>query len=168
MASATLEASPPDAVSRLAGKHLTFSIGRETYGVPVLKVREIIRRGDITPLPQTPPYLKGILNLRGKIIPVVDLRLRFDMPGGNDDTSCIIVVHLQSAETQILMGVMVDAVEEVLNIVASDLQPTPDFGSTHGAEYLLGVATVKGSVKMLLDIDRVLTGSAAASLTAGF
>lgn len=172
MATATMEVSPLDAVARLAGKHLTFALGHETYGIPVLKVREIIRRGDITPLPQMPSYLKGILNLRGKIIPVVDLRLRFEMsPAECADAGCIIVVHVDAAAgAPILMGAMVDAVEEVLNLVPSDLQPTPDFGVAPGADYLLGVATVKGSVKMLLDIDRVLVGTVPPSLSgvAGF
>lgn len=157
MPTATVEIA--SAVQHLAGKHLTFVLGREHYGVPVLKVREIIRLCDITPVPQMPPYIKGVLNLRGKIIPVADLRLKFELAKvENTDLTCIVVVAVNLPDkTSALMGLIVDAVEEVVNLAAADIEPTPDFGPALEADYILGMAKVKNCVKTLLDIDRVVT-----------
>ncbi len=159
MATATVENTSGN-MTRLAGKHLTFVLGRECYGVPVLKVREIIRLCDITPVPQMPDYIKGVLNLRGKIIPVADLRIKFKLASDkNTDLTCIVVVQVSLPDkSPTLMGLIVDAVEEVVNLAASDIEPTPDFGAALEADYILGMAKVKGTVKTLLDIDRVVTG----------
>src|ERR1017187_3367092 len=121
MATTTLETSSGSATQKLAGKHLTVVLGSEQYGLPVLKVREIIRLCDITPVPQMPDYIKGVLNLRGKIIPVADLRLKFKLASHkNTDLTCIIVVQVSSPDkTFNLMGLIVDAVEEVVNISAA-------------------------------------------------
>lgn len=157
MANQTIE--PPVVTKQLAGKHLTFVLGREHYGVPVSKVREIIRLCDIIPLPEMPDYIKGVLNLRGKIIPVADLRLKFGFPAARDsELACIVVAEVMLSEKSTsLMGVIVDAVEEVVNISDSDIEELPEFGVATGADYILGFARIKGSVKALLDIDRVLT-----------
>ena len=159
MATTTLETSSGSATQKLAGKHLTFVLGSEQYGLPVLKVREIIRLCDITPVPQMPDYIKGVLNLRGKIIPVADLRLKFKLASHkNTDLTCIIVVQVSSPDkTFNLMGLIVDAVEEVVNISATEIEPTPDFGAALATDYILGMAKVKGSVKTLLDIDKVVS-----------
>lgn len=156
---ATTTTAPSETAS-LAGKHLTFVLGREHYGVPVLKVREIIRLCDITPVPQMPPYIKGVLNLRGKIIPVADLRIKFELAKvENTDLTCIVVVAVNLPDKQsALMGLIVDAVEEVVNLTAADIEPTPDFGTALEADYILGMAKVKNTVKTLLDIDRVVSG----------
>lgn len=141
-----------------AGKYLTFVLGPESYGVEVLKIREIIRLVDITGVPQMPPYVKGVINLRGKIIPVLDLRIKFGLPAvGTTERTCIVVVQIQSsAGTPMQMGLIVDGVEEVLNLSKADIEETPDFGSKMSTEYLKGMAKVKGKVTSLLDIDRVL------------
>jgi purine-binding chemotaxis protein CheW len=154
-------------VQRLAGKHLTFVLGHECYGVPVLKVREIIRLCDITPVPQMPDYIKGVLNLRGKIIPVADLRLKFRLASDkNTDLTCIVVVQVSLPDkTNTLMGLIVDAVEEVINLSAADIEPTPDFGTSLNTDYILGMAKVKGSVKTLLDIDRVIGATTASKVS---
>ena len=146
--------------SQLAGKHLTFILGRECYGLPVLKVREIIRLCEITPVPQMPDYIKGVLNLRGKIIPVSDLRVKFGLAGiENTDLTCIVVVSvLLPDKTPSFMALIVDAVEEVVNIAAADIEPKPDFGAALDTSYILGMAKIKGSVKTLLDIDKVVIG----------
>ena len=159
MSQTTLEPSADPTTQQLAGKHLTFILGRECYGVPVLKVREIIRLCDITPVPQMPAYIKGVLNLRGKIIPVADLRLKFKLASDkNTDLTCIVVVQVALPDkSPTLMGLIVDAVEEVVNLAAADIEPTPDFGAALEADYILGMAKVKGSVKTLLDIDKVVT-----------
>ena len=159
MSTAIIESPAAGVASRLAGKYITFILGRECYGVPVLKVREIIRLCDITPVPQMPNYIKGVFNLRGKIIPVADLRIKFKLASDkNTDLTCIIVVQvLLPDKTSTLMGLIVDGVEEVVNLCASDIEPTPDFGAALDTDYILGMAKIKGLVKTLLDIDRVVT-----------
>jgi len=143
---------------KLAGKYLTFSLQRESYGIDVLVVREIIRLTPITAVPQMPHYVKGVINLRGKIIPVMDLRLRFGFADAKDtEQTCIIVVQVKlpdGRKTQ--MGMIVDSVEEVINLAVSDIEETPDFGATIQTDYMLGMAKVKGVVKTLLNIDRVI------------
>lgn len=153
-----LETVAPNSQAARAGKYLTFGLGREYYGVPVLKVREIIRLCDITPVPQMPDYVKGVINLRGKIIPVADLRVKFRLANTqNTDLTCIIVMQVSLPDSSsTLMGLIVDAVEEVINITAADIEPPPDFGTALDADYILGMAKVKGTVKTLLDIDRVV------------
>jgi purine-binding chemotaxis protein CheW len=144
----------------LAGKYLTFSIRGESYGIDVLKIREIIRLIAITAVPQMPAYVRGVVNLRGKIIPVLDLRLRFGFDEAKStEQTCIVVVLVKlpgGKSTQ--MGLVVDAVEEVVNISAADIEETPDFGAEVSTDCLLGMAKIKGAVKTLLDIDRVLAG----------
>ena len=141
-----------------AGKYLTFMIGKEEFGVGVLKVREIMGIQDITAVPQTPPHLKGVINLRGKVIPVIDLRLKFGLPSIDyTQRTCIIVVQVKSGSTSLLMGIVVDEVSEVLTMAAGDIEDTPDFGANVETGYILGMAKIKGKVKILLDIDEVLT-----------
>lgn len=141
-----------------AGKYLVFQLGREEFGIQVMKVREIMGVQDITAVPQTPPHVKGVLNLRGKVIPVVDLRLKFGLPEvAYTQRTCIIVVQVQGDTSSLLMGIVVDGVAEVLNLVAADIENTPDFGHGVANAYLLGMAKVKDKVKILLDIDQVMT-----------
>jgi purine-binding chemotaxis protein CheW len=153
--------NPDPAASRtLAGKYLTFTLHRESYGIDVLKVREIIRLTSITTVPQMPDYVRGVINLRGKIIPVTDLRRRFGFPDTADtDLTCIVVVQVRlPAGKHTQMGLIVDGVEEVINIAAGDIEETPDFGTEVATDYILGMAKVKGAVKSLLDIDHVIAG----------
>lgn len=141
-----------------AAKYLTFSIGGECYGIPILKVREIIRILEITPVPQMPEYVKGVVNLRGKIIPVTDLRARFEMvPAGNTELNCIVVVQVTLRDKSLMMmGMIVDAVEEVVSIPADEIEPTPHFGGNFDPDYILGIAKADGQVKTLLDIEKVV------------
>jgi purine-binding chemotaxis protein CheW len=141
-----------------AGKYLTFVLGGESYGIPVLKVREIIKLVPVTVVPQMPSYIKGVLNLRGRIIPVLDMRIKFGMEVSADsDHTCIIVVQVLSANgIAISLGLVVDSVEEVSNIAASDIEDTPDFGTTLDTSYLVGMAKIKNKVVSLLNIDRCL------------
>lgn len=148
------------------GKYLTFSLAREEYGIGILKVREIIGMMPITPVPRTPAFLKGVINLRGRVIPVIDLRLKFGMPGAEyTERSCIIVVEITSRTGSLPMGIVVDSVSEVLNI-KSDLEETPDFGTSLETDYILGMAKMNGGVKILLDIDKVIDQTGAASWAA--
>ena len=148
----------------LAGKYLTFILGGESYAIPVLKVREIIRLTNITTVPQMPAYIRGVINLRGKIIPVMDLRLRFGFAAAaNVEQNCIVVVQVRNPAGQATaMGLVVDAVEEVAQLATADIEETPDFGAQVDTEYILGMAKIKGVVKALLDIDKVIGGDATA------
>jgi len=142
----------------LAGKYLTFALHHESYGVDVLKVREIIRMTSITAVPQMPDFIRGVLNLRGKIIPVMDLRRRFQFPSHEDNSqTCIIVAQVRLPDGKVTqMGLVVDGVEEVINLNQADIEATPDFGGQICTDYILGIAKVKGVVKALLDIDGVV------------
>ena len=150
-----------------AGKYLTFLIGKEEFGVAVLKVREIMGIQDITAVPQTPPYLKGVINLRGKVIPVIDLRLKFGLPSIDyTQRTCIIVVQVKSGAALLLMGIVVDEVSEVITMAPGDIEDTPDFGASVSTTYILGMAKIKGKVKILLDINEVLTSQEIGGLEA--
>ena len=141
----------------LAGKYLTFALSEEEYGLPVLKVREIIKIMDITAVPQVPEYVKGVVNLRGKVIPVVDLRLKFGFPAQDyTERTCIIVVEVALATGARMMSIIVDHVSEVLNVTAEEIEQTPEFGDEIQTDYMKGIAKVQGQVKILLDLDRVL------------
>lgn len=154
----TQTAEVSGANGKLAGKYLTFVLQQESYGIDVLKVREIIRHTEITPVPQMPAYVRGVINLRGKIIPVIDLRVRFGFVDfKNTEQTCIVVVQVKLPEGKLtLMGLVVDGVEEVLNLSASDIQETPDFSGRISTDYILGMAKVRNAVKALLNIDSVL------------
>lgn len=136
------------------GKFLTFLLQDEEYGLEILKVREIMGIMNITPVPQTPAYVKGVINLRGQVIPVVGLRLKFGLPEQEyDQKTCIIVVDVNGT----LMGIVVDTVSEVLDIPTSNIEPPPSFGSEINLEYIMGMGKVDGNVKILLEIDKVLS-----------
>src|SRR5258708_25519757 len=141
-----------------AGKYLTFYLANEEFGIRVLKVREIMGIQEITAVPQTPAHIKGVINLRGKVVPVIDLRLKFGLAAAEyTQRTCIIVTQVQGESGAVLMGIVVDGVAEVLNLAASEIEDTPDFGEEYSGGYLLGMAKVKGKVKILLDIERVLS-----------
>ncbi len=146
-----------------AGKYLTFTLHEESYGIDVLKVREIIRQTTITVVPQMPAHVRGVINLRGKIIPVMDLRLRFGFAdAASTEKTCIIVVQVKLPDGKtVQMGLVVDGVEEVANLAAADIEETPDFGGQIATDYIVGMAKIKGVVKVLLDIDRVVGAEAA-------
>jgi purine-binding chemotaxis protein CheW len=143
--------------SQRGGKYLIFNLGPEEFGTEVLKVREIMGMQDITTIPQMPTYVRGVINLRGKVVPVIDLRLKFAMDA-QDSTprTCIIVMRTRDAEDEQTVGMIVDGVVEVLNLAPSDIEDTPEFGRGIDTPYLTGMAKIKGKVKILLDIDQVL------------
>jgi purine-binding chemotaxis protein CheW len=138
-------------------KYLTFSLAGEGYGIGILKVKEIIGMMPITTVPRTPGFVKGVINLRGKVIPVVDLRVKFGMEEiAYNERTCIIVVEIKRQAGSVLIGIGVDSVSEVLNIKGADIEDTPAFGPRLDTDYILGMAKIHGGVKILLDIDRVL------------
>jgi len=155
------------AVIDMEGKYLTFMLDEEEYGIGILKVKEIIGMMPVTTVPQTPRFVKGVINLRGKVIPVVDLRLKFGMKAIDyTERTCIIMVEIASENGTLQIGNVVDAVSEVLNIRGEDVEETPSFGSTLNTGYILGMAKIEGGVKILLDIDKVLTGAEMETLSA--
>ena len=136
------------------GKFLTFSLAGEEYGVEILKVQEIVGMMDITPVPRIPPFILGLMNLRGKVIPVVDLRWKLGMGAAPcTDGSCIIVVRTEG----MVMGVVVDSVSEVLTIAPEAIEAAPSFGTDVNTDYILGIGKTGGGVRILLDIERVLS-----------
>ncbi len=139
-------------------KYLTFMLGKEEYGVDILRAREIIGTMEITPVPQTPEFVKGVINLRGKIIPVVDLRIKFGMPPRDyDDKTCIIVVEVPGESERVLVGVVVDQVQEVTPIMDEDIEPPSSIGAAVQSKYIHGLAKTKDGVKILLNIEHVLS-----------
>ena len=153
---------PHGSPQRKDDKYLTFTLDNEDYGIELLKVREIIGIMTITPLPHTPPYVKGVINLRGRIIPVVDLRQKFGLESTDyTQRTCIIVVEVNSRSGALQIGVVVDFVSEVLPIPGADIDPPPSFGGSVDTRYIQGIGKAKGGVKILLDIDQVLAGEEA-------
>jgi len=147
------------------GKYLTFALANEEYGLEILKVREIFGYMDITAVPQTPDYVKGVINLRGQVIPVIDLRTKFGMETADvTEETCIIVVEITHGDHKFSTGIVVDHVQEVLDIAGEDIEKAPQFGSAVNTDFILGMGKIGNSVKILLDIDRVLAGDDFAGL----
>lgn len=145
--------------ARREGKYLTFTIAEEEYGIGILKVKEIIGIMPITTIPRMPAFVKGVINLRGKVIPVIDLRLKFEMEEASyTERTCIIVVDIAGGSGRLLIGIIVDSVSEVINVKGTDIEDTPSFGAKLDTNDILGMAKTGGRVKILLDIDRVLSG----------
>ncbi len=143
---------------KLAGKYLTFRCAGEEYGLGILKVQEIIQMQAVTRVPRTPDYIRGVINLRGKVIPVVDLRRKFGLDGAPDtEKTCIIVVQSSAQGMKVTMGIIIDEVKEVLDIQAENIEDTPAFDASVTTEFILGMGKVGSSVKILLDIDKVLS-----------
>lgn len=158
--------TPPNTTAAQPGRYLTFTLGKESYGLPVLGVREIIRLCPITPVPKMPAYIKGVINLRGKVIPILDLRAKFLLDNAAyAERACIIVIQVNDTSANVsLMGAMVDAVEEVVQLKESDIEATPDFGGMPDTKYILGMATVHGRVKTLLNLKRIFLEEGTVSL----
>jgi purine-binding chemotaxis protein CheW len=148
------------AAGAITGKHLTFRLGAEEYGLEILKVQEIIGIMPITAVPRTPKSVRGVINLRGRVIPVIDLRTRFEVSAAEDtERTCIVVVQVTGKSGPAVMGVVVDEVSEVVDIAQGQIEDTPEFGTDIDTEFVRGIGKVEDKVVMLLDIDRVLTGT---------
>lgn len=140
------------------GKYLTFALGQEEFGIGILAVKEIIGMMAFTPIPRTPEFVKGVINLRGRVIPVIDLRLKFGLPAASyDERTCIVVVEQSGAEGKSALGLVVDKVNEVTNVKEEEVEDTPAFGVSLDTSFIQGMAKTPGGVKMLLDMDRVIT-----------
>ncbi len=153
------------AIADREGKYLTFTLVDEEYCIGILKIKEIIGMMPITTVPQTPEFVKGVINLRGKVIPVMDLRIRFGMKAIDyNERTCIIVVEIKGSAETIQIGIVVDSVSEVISIKGDDIEDTPVFGPELNTDYILGMAKMKGGVKILLDIDKVLSSEEISTL----
>jgi len=158
-ATASKAQSSGTAAQQKEGKYLTFALAHEEYGLEILKVREIIGYIDVTAVPQAPPHVKGVINLRGQVIPVVDLRAKFGMETTDvTDETCIIVVEITHADRKFSTGIVVDRVQEVLDIPGDSIEEAPQFDSSVNTSFILGMGKVGDAVKILLDIDKVLGG----------
>ncbi len=150
-----------DAATEREGKYLTFFLAGEEYGLEILKVQEIFGIMDVTPVPRTPDFIKGVINLRGKVIPVVELRTKFEMETIDyTEETCIIVVQTHGLH----MGIVVDKVSEVMDIAAGDIEDAPSFGEEVRTDFILGIGKAEGRVRLLLDIDRVLSSGDVSAL----
>ncbi len=152
-------------LAALAGKYLTFKLDVEEFGLEILKVQEIIKMMDITRVPRTPSFVRGVINLRGKVIPVVDLRLKFDMDSkeGTEKT-CIIVVTVKHTSGSVIMGIIVDEVSEVLDVAGESIEPAPQFGGAVDTTFILGMGKVGDRVVTLMDVNKVLSGEDVAAV----
>lgn len=140
------------------GRYLTFSLAAEQYGIEILKVQEIIGMLNVTRVPRTPHYIRGVINLRGKVIPVVDLRRKLEFEGKADtERTCIIVVQVNNGVSDVTMGLIVDSVSEVLNVSAEQIEATPEFGTNISTQFILGLAKIGKNVVILLDADCILS-----------
>jgi purine-binding chemotaxis protein CheW len=154
-----------DLGERLAGKYLTFKLANEEYGLEILKVQEIIFMQEVTKIPRTPDFVRGVINLRGKVIPVVEIRAKFGMEPTEDTIkTCIIVVQIGDDDSSFTMGIIIDDVSEVLDIMPADIQETPSFGAEIDTDFIMGVGKIGDKLKMLLDIEKVLTSDEMSSL----
>jgi len=156
-----VEKSTSDRITEMTdkkeGKYLTFSLAGEIYGIGILKIKEIIGMMPVTSVPRTPEFVKGVINLRGKVIPVVDLRMKFGMrEKAYQKRTCIVVVEVLKGSEIVMIGIVVDSVLEVLKIRSEEIEETPGFGANLNTECILGMAKLNDGVKILLDIDRVL------------
>ncbi len=162
---ATTVLDEPKAVNNKGGKYLTFALGKEEYGLEILKVREIFGYMEITAIPRTPSYVRGVINLRGQVMAVVDLRAKFNMETvERTEQTCIIVVEIHRGGRKICTGMIVDHVSEVLDVPGDKIEDPPSFGSSVDSDFILGMGKIGDSVKILLDIDKVLDGDEASVL----
>jgi len=156
----------PNVCSALAGRYMSFQLADEDYGLEILKVREIIGLLEITRIPRAPAFIRGVINLRGRVIPVVDLRVKFGMEAtAATEQTVVIVLQVAFAGRALTMGVLVDRVLEVLNFEASAIEPPPDLGqASAGSDFILGVGKTAHRVVFLLDIAKILSGEEASQL----
>lgn len=153
------------AVIAKAGKYLTFQLRKEVYGIEILKVQEIIGLMPVTRVPKTPDFVRGVINLRGKVIPVVELRRKFDFETQEDtERTCIVVVQVAWVTGPVTMGLIVDEVSEVLNVSVDQIEPPPAFGSGVDTDFILGMGKIGQKVVMLLDVDKVLANQELAAV----
>jgi purine-binding chemotaxis protein CheW len=154
-----------DAANKTESKYLSFQLGAETYAIEILKVREIIGLLEITAVPKTAAHIRGVVNLRGKIVPVLDMRAKFGLPPAPARReNCIITVMAEGSQGALLVGILVDSVSEVMRVAQQDLEAVPALGDDMRLDFVLGLAKAQGKVCILLDIDKVIQAQDVAGL----
>ncbi len=147
-------------VTTVSNKYLTFVLATEEYAVDILRVQEIKGWSKVTPIPNTPDYICGVINLRGTIVPIIDLRLRFGLPCLEyGPMTVIVVLRVISNQRERIMGIVVDAVSDVYDVIETEIKPPPDFGSVISIEFVKGLVTVDEKMVIILDIDRLLNSN---------
>ncbi len=145
-------------LAALVGKYLTFKIGHEMYGLEISKIQEVIKIMDITRIPKMPESIRGVINLRGKVIPVVELRTKFNLGVETEcDRACIVVVQITRNDRQVAMGIIIDEILEVRNIEENQLEEAPSFGTDINTDFIFGIGKLGKNVVILLDIENVLS-----------
>ncbi len=149
-------------MERTKNKHknvfLSFRLGKETFAVSVKKVLEVLQQQHITEVPDVPPYIKGVINFRGDILPICDARIKFNLPvQSNDEKSVVIVLDLQNNDRTIRIGAIADGVKDVISIEETDIRPVPEMGLKYNAEYLSGMIKSGDTFIMVLNVDKVFT-----------
>lgn len=143
-------------VQAAPGKYLAFRVGPETYGLGILRVQEVIGMTDITRVPQMTEAVRGVINLRGRVIPVFDLRVAFSTPREDTEVTCIVIAQVEYGEREVTVGFIADEIRGVLEVRDGEMGPVPEFGSGRRARFLIGMATLESGVMMALDIDAVM------------
>jgi purine-binding chemotaxis protein CheW len=139
-------------------QYLTFTLGEEMFAIGILAIREIIEYGNLTEVPMTPPFIRGVINLRGAVVPVIDLAVRFGRTAKETTKrTCIVIIETASGERHHQMGLVVDAVSEVLEIPAADIEPPPEFGARIRTDFIHGMGKVNGQFVVMLDVARILS-----------
>ncbi len=161
----TKEIDKKGALDSMAGKYLTLTLGDEEYGIPILAIQRIIQLQNITPVPLTPDYVLGVINLRGKIIPIIEVRNKFQMESvERTDSTCLIIVQIENEGVDLTVGLQIDAVSEVVFIDSLQIQETPSFGENVETDFITSIAKIEERVIMLLDIEKILTSEEMAAL----
>lgn len=156
-----------DFQKNLAGKYLTFYLAQEEYAVEILKVQEIIQMQAVTKVPKVPGFVRGIINLRGKVIPIIELRVKFGMePVEDTDKTAIVVMKIHNGENDVTMGIIIDDVKEVKDLEAYNIEASPSFGTELDTEFIMGICKSETNVSILLDIDKILTDGEVSALSA--
>lgn len=139
-------------------QYLTFMLGTEIFAINILSIKEIIEHGQLTEVPKMPSFIRGVINLRGAVVPVIDLGARFDKPPTSvTRKTCIVIIEVESDSDQQVLGVMVDAVNEVLDITQDEIEPPPSFGANIRVDFIEGMGKVKGKFVILLNVNHVLS-----------
>lgn len=145
---------------RHENKYLAFDLGKECYAIPIMKVREILSMVEITRIPKMPSFLKGVINLRDKVIPVIDLRVKFSLDEKEyDEKTAIIIAEMQNGDSTILSGIIVDNVEEVIDITPSDIEPPPQYGAGMDLSFLIGIGKTREQVVMIINVSKIFSGN---------
>ncbi len=168
LAVANTQNKPGILVANTIQQYLTFVLGREIFAINILNIKEIIEYGQLTEVPKMPAFIRGVINLRGAVVPVIDMAARFDKPTAEiTRKTCIVIIEVAHADTTQVVGIMVDAVNEVVDIEAGNIEPAPSFGANIRVDFIEGMGKIEGKLIILLNVNKVLSVNEIASLASG-